>query len=191
MERVRIIYEQIEEARKYLDSGSLLQLRLALILLDNAAELMMHRELQYQFAWDDQRLPKWEPGRTEWIRAGRGPKYTEEERRKSEQEFKPKLRVLCFRLDRISKDDRSVLCVCHKLRCEAFHEGHIRTQILEQVCRLLYLTTAELSLKLPFRSYMIRGGDHNKENTAFLARFGFADPYELATDEGVLTSVRG
>ena len=131
MQRVRLVYEQIEEAKNYLTGGSLLQFRLALILLDNAAELMMHRELEYQFAWDEHRMPKWEPARTEWMRSERGPKYTDEERKRSEQEFEPKLRILCLRLGRISEDDRRILCVCHKLRCGAFHRGHIRAQILE------------------------------------------------------------
>jgi hypothetical protein len=184
MEQVRLVYEQIEEAKRYLLGGSLLQLRLALILLDNAAELMMYRELQHQFAWDDHRLPNWEPARAEWIRAGSGPRYTEEERQRSEREFEFQIRILCLRLGRISEADRKVLCVCHKLRREAFHRGDIRTQILGQVCSLLYLTTAELTVKLPFKSYAIPGGDQNGENTAFLARFGIADAYTLGTDEG-------
>jgi len=46
MEGVRLIYEQIEEAKKYILGGSLLQLRLALILVDNVVELMMYRELE-------------------------------------------------------------------------------------------------------------------------------------------------
>ncbi len=50
MENVRLIYEQIEEARRHLVDGSLLHLGLALILLDNAAELMMYRELEYETA---------------------------------------------------------------------------------------------------------------------------------------------
>jgi hypothetical protein len=178
------VYEQVEEAKNYLLGGSLLQLRLALILLDNAAELIMHRELEYQFARDEHWMPKWEPARTEWMRSERSPKYTEEELKKSEQEFEPKLRILYLRLGRISEDDRKVLCVCHKHRCEAFHRGHIRTQLLGQVCRLLFLTVAELTLKLPFRSYLLPGPNEDNEDTAFLVRFGIPDPYKLGTDEG-------
>jgi len=186
VEQVRLIYEQIEEAKRYLLGGSLLQLRLALILLDNAAELMMHRELRWNFASYDEFVPKWEPARTEWIRAGLGPKYTEEERRDSEREFEPKMRILHLRLRQITEDDRRVLGVCHKLRCEAFHRGHIRAEILEQVCKLLYLTVAGLTLKLPFKSYSIPGGDLDAENASFLARFGFDSPYGLSTDKGRL-----
>jgi hypothetical protein len=98
MERVRLIYEQIEEAKKLLLAGSLLQLRLALILLDNAVELMMYRELEYQFAWDDSWRPGWQPALDEWLRAGLGPKYTAQERKEAERNFDPKARILGFRL---------------------------------------------------------------------------------------------
>jgi len=89
MESVRLIYEQIEEAKRYLLGCSLLQVRLALILLDNAAELLMCRELQHEFALNDGWEPEWEPARTEWIRAGLGPKYTDEERKNSTRNSNP------------------------------------------------------------------------------------------------------
>jgi hypothetical protein len=50
MENVRLIYEQIEHAKKMLLSDSVLDTRLALILLDNAAEVMMYRELSKRFS---------------------------------------------------------------------------------------------------------------------------------------------
>src|SRR5690348_16133785 len=102
MERVRLIYEQLEEAKRFLAEGSLLNLRLSLILLDNAAEVLMFRELEEVFAWDDAMTPQWEPARSERIKAGLGPKYTEEERSRAQSEFEAQLRILEFRLRRIS-----------------------------------------------------------------------------------------
>jgi hypothetical protein len=93
---VRLIYEQIDAARAYLEIGSLLGCRLALILLDNAAELIMRRELEDDFARVDKWGPKWEPARTEWLQVGLGPKYTPEERKAAEREFEPKTRILCI-----------------------------------------------------------------------------------------------
>jgi len=183
MERARLIYEQIEEAKRHLLGGSHLQLRLALILLDNAAELLMHRELRDEFARADYYQPKWEPALGDWLRSGLGPKYTEKERRDSEREFEPKIRILQLRLKRISESDRRVLCVCHKLRCEAFHRGHVRSQILAHICKLLYLTVAELTVKLPVKVYSVPGGDQDKESAAFLGRFGVKDPYAFGSEE--------
>src|SRR5262245_41485661 len=125
MLQLRLIYEQIETAKDQITRGSLLDFRLALILLDNAAELLMDRELQTWFALEDLFKPKSEQAYTQWLQAGLGPKYTSEERRKAGREFEPKTRILCFRLKRISTETRSVLKVCHRLRCEAFHRGQI------------------------------------------------------------------
>jgi hypothetical protein len=86
MQRIRLLYEQVEEAKRLISSRTLLQLRLALILLDNAAELMMYRELDYQFAMEDYfaRSTVRLPGKQ---------KYTEAERRRAEQEFRPKVKL--------------------------------------------------------------------------------------------------
>jgi hypothetical protein len=51
VERVRLIYEQIEEAKRFLVKGFLLDLRVSLILRDNAAEVLMFKELEHVFAW--------------------------------------------------------------------------------------------------------------------------------------------
>jgi hypothetical protein len=184
MENIRLIYEQIEEAKRQIQAGSLLRLRLALILLDNAAELMMYRELENEFAWCDQTMPRWEPARTDWLEHGLGPKYTPEERRGAEKEFDPKARILALRLGRITADERDVLSVCHKFRCEAFHRGHLRREILLPVCKLLYLTVAALTVKLWARSYLLPSPDPHPDDTGFLARFGIANALSLTTDEG-------
>jgi hypothetical protein len=171
MERVRLIYEQIEEAKKYILAGSLLQLRLALILLDNAVELMMYRELNEDFAFDDYRRPKYQPALEEWPKAGRGPKYSDDERRDAEKEFEPKARILQFRLNRMTADERDIICICHRMRCEAFHRGHLRREILLPVCKLLYATGVDLTVKLRPRSYVVPAPNADNEDTAFLDRF--------------------
>jgi hypothetical protein len=181
---VRLIYEQIEAARSYLQNGSLVGCRLALILLDNAAELMMHRELEEQFAWEDKLAPKREPARTEWFQGEFGPKYTPDERKGAEREFEPKTRVLCIRLQRISTEDRHILNVCHKLCCEAFHRGILRQTILEHISRVLYLTVVELTVKLPFSGLTLPGATLTPEEADFLHRFGIVDATSLVTDDG-------
>lgn len=184
MENVRLIYEQIEAGKEYLLSGSLLGFRLALILLDNVAELLMHRELEMRFAIHDQWRPKWEPAYTEWLRAGLGPKYTPDERQAAEREFEPKTRILCVRLGQISNDDRAVLNVCHKFRCEAFHRGELRRSILEQASKLLYITTVNLTLKLPIRGLRLPDPKPAPEESNFLERFGLKNASSLITDNG-------
>lgn len=185
MERVRLIYEQLEEAKRLLVKGSLLDLRLSLILLDNAAEVLMFRELEHVFAWDDSMTPKWEPARSERLKLGFGPKYTEGERSRAHSEFEAQLRILAFRLGRISSDDRQILKICHKIRCEAFHKAYLRPEILLPTTRLLFHTVADLTVKLPFKSYSVPGGKLSDENEAFMKRFDMEDSHALGTPESL------
>lgn len=184
MENLRLIYEQTEFAKRHLLGTSLLDFRLALILLDNVAELLMHRELQKWFAMEDKWLPKWEPAYTEFLRAGLGPKYTPEERQAAEREFDAKTRILCLRLGRLSNDERAILNVCHKLRNEAFHRGTLRKTILEHVCRLLYITVVNMTLKFPASSFSLPGSTPDPDDASFLERFSIKDPFLLATEDG-------
>jgi len=184
MLNIRLIYEQLEAARSYLQSRSVLGCRMALILLDNAAELMMHRELGEQFTREDKWAPKWEPARTQWFQGEFGPKYAPEERKGAEREFEPKTRILCLRLRLISAEDRHILNVCHRLRCEAFHRGVLRPTILEHISTLLYLTVVELTIKLPFGSMTLPGPTLTAEESVFLKRFDIPHGMSLITDEG-------
>jgi hypothetical protein len=184
VERVRLIYEQLEEAKRLLVKGSLLDLRLSLILLDNAAEVLMFRELEHVFAWDDSMTPKWEPAKSEHMKSRFGPKYTEEERSRAQSEFEAQSRILAFRLGRISSDDRQILRICHKIRCEAFHKAYLRAEILLPTTRLLFHTVAELTVKFPFKSYSA-SGKLSAENEAFMKRFDVKDPHALGTPESL------
>jgi hypothetical protein len=171
MERLRLFYEQIEEARRLMLSGTLPNVRLALILLDNAAELLMYRELSYIFAEDD----FYAKLRASIPRGGTNStflsKYTEEERRRAKQEFKPMVKILQLRLGMISDKQAIVLRVCHEIRRDAFHRGEMNPTILRPVTELLFLTVAELARAFPVHSYSIQGGTPDRENADFLARF--------------------
>jgi hypothetical protein len=89
MINVRLIYEQIEAGRAYLLSDSLLGYRVALILLDSVAELLMHRELKTRFAIDDIFRHQGDPTYTKQPQAGLRSKYTLKARHKAEREFNP------------------------------------------------------------------------------------------------------
>jgi hypothetical protein len=170
MERLRLLYEQIEEARRLMLSGTLTNLRLALILLDNAAELVMHRELSYRFAADDFHARLREVHETS---------YTSEERRKAEQEFKPMVKILHHKLAMISEQQATVLSVCHEMRRDAFHRGEMNPVILRPVTELLFLTVCELAKEFPVHLYSITGGIPSGENAEFTARFKLDRPDTL------------
>ncbi len=181
MERIRLLYEQIEEAKRLMLRGTLLQIRLALILLDNAAELVMYRELANQFAWDDSFAPPSANIRVAGIEYPPGPSYSAEERRRAEDEFKPKLKLLSQNFRKISSKQAAILRVCHEMRNDAFHREVMNPAILGPTTELLFMTVAELARDFPVHSYSIPGGNPTEENSAFMERFclaradGFAD----------------
>lgn len=184
MENVRLIYEQVEAARRHLVSGSVLDCRLALILLDNVAELLMDHALRVRFGFDDELCPKWEPARSQWLQGAHRPSYTQNERAAAEREFEPKTRILAFRLNKISRCERVILTVCHKIRCEAFHRGRLRDRILGQITILLYGTTVTLTTKLPIGAFVLPIPNATGPDAAFLQRFGLKDAMVLGTDAG-------
>ena len=48
MERIRLLFEQIDEVKRLMSSvTSVLNFRIAMILIDNTAELIMNRDLRY------------------------------------------------------------------------------------------------------------------------------------------------
>jgi hypothetical protein len=109
MERIRLLYEQIEAAKRLMLRGTFLDLRLTLILLDNAAELMMYRELSYRFAEDDLFARSMLPSLS-------NSRYTDEDRRDAEREFQPKVKLLSQYLGIISSKQATVIRVCHDMR---------------------------------------------------------------------------
>jgi hypothetical protein len=180
MVNLRLIYEQLEAGKRQLLDTSLLGSRLALILLDNVAELLMYRALSIQFGFDDSFRPRWEPALSEWWKRRM---YTPEERKAAEREFEPKTHILHLRLKKISSDDCIVLNTCHRLRNEAFHSGTLRERILQQVSALLFTTVVGLTLKLPIQGYRLPNPPLSNEDASFLERFGFKSAHSLISDQ--------
>jgi hypothetical protein len=181
VENVRLIYEQIETAKTHLLRGGVLDCRLALILLDNVAELLMARALRDEFDFENFFYSKDRRARLgDRMRA----KCTPEERERTEREFEPKLRVLGFRMGKISPEERAILKVCHRLRCETFHAGTIRRTILSQATALLFQTTIALTLKLPIRAFILPAPTPAEPDARFLQRYDIQDAMLVGLDEG-------
>ncbi len=180
VEYVRLIYEQIETAKAHLLKADVLDCRLALIILDNTAELLMARELKNRFDFEDFLYGRGPARRANAPR----PNYTTEERERAQWEFEPKLRVLGFRMGKISPEERAILKVCHRLRNEAFHAGALRRTILTQATILLFQTTVGLTVKLPIRSFTLPGPRPSDADRGFLERFELPDAMLIGLDEG-------
>jgi hypothetical protein len=184
MKRLRLIYEQLDEAKTYLLRGSLLNLRLALILTDNAAELLMFNVLENKFSRDE-----WlRPLRKNYEKLGLPldpvlrPKYSDEERARAEKEFEPMVRLLQHRLSQLSYSDATILRIAHRLRRDAFHRGQLREDILEPIVRLLFTTVVRLTESQPLGTVVMEF-PLDEDVKVFLRRFGVEEAFLSYSEE--------
>lgn len=115
--------EMLQEACQQLDKGSGTGARIALILLDNLAEIMMYEKVRHLFAHDSQFngvIPR---------------KYPDQLRKKVLRVFAEKVKLLAGDTDMISEDQGKVLRAGHLLRNEAYHRGEVREGIIRDVSR--------------------------------------------------------
>ncbi len=115
--------EMLEEACQQLDKGTGTAARLALILLDNLAEIMMYEKVRYIFARDSQYegvIPR---------------KYPDQLRKKVLWYFSEKVDFLVGNTDAITEDQGKVLKIGHLLRNEAYHRGIVREGIIGNISR--------------------------------------------------------
>jgi hypothetical protein len=184
MKRLRLIYEQLDEAKTYLLRGSLLNLRLALILADNAAELLMFNVLENKFSRDE-----WlRPLRKNYEKLGLPldpvlqPKYSDEERARAEKEFEPMVLLLQHRLSQLSPSDATVLRISHRLRRDAFHRGQLREDILGPIVRLLFTTVVRLTESLRLGTVVMEF-PLDEDDKVFLRRFGMEEAFLSYSEE--------
>jgi len=123
MRELRKKLEMLEEACKQLDKGTSTGARLALILLDNLAEITMYEKVRYLFAHDS---------RFEGVITH---KYSDKLRKKVLWVFSEKVDLLTRDTDTVSEDQGRVLNVGHILRNEAYHRGQVRERIIREIAR--------------------------------------------------------
>lgn len=156
MQKLVYVLYQIDEARRYLEGGRVEQLRLALLLLDNAAELQVATRAGQELMNENTRegvrarvleIPEEHRGRagtqlTDWEPLTAGQK------RRLERYFDEKLKHLTGRWQILDERLAKVLSYLHQYRNEAYHEGHVRYDtirtaaaiLLEANCQLLTTT---------------------------------------------------
>lgn len=124
MREIRKWLEMLDEAAKQLDKYTGTGARLALMLLDNVAEIAMHEKLRILFARDSRLSSRLKPG-----------KFPPPIRKKAMQDFKEKVRLLVAQSDTVTEDQGRTMRVGHVLRNEAYHRGIVREPIIQEVAR--------------------------------------------------------
>ncbi len=126
MKSLRREIEQLAEAAHQLRKGTPTGARLALILVDNAVELLMHEKVKELFALDA-RMRNFQP-RT----------FRRKKRDEVLAHFNEKVKVIVKHTEDIGRDDGEVFKAAHRLRNEAYHQGVLRERVIPAVARTYF-----------------------------------------------------
>ncbi|NJD27903.1 MAG: hypothetical protein FIA92_06355 [Chloroflexi bacterium] len=137
----------MDEARRYLEGGRLEQVRLALLLLDNAAELQIERRVRE--ALNSENLGERVRDRASALRIPKG--YSEgldglaawqplsaKDKERLSKSFPAKLDYLSERHQVLDASIARVLSYLHRYRNEAYHEGRVRRETIRTAAVILF-----------------------------------------------------
>lgn len=170
MERIQSTVIQLAEAKRFLLDGRAPYLRLALILLDNAAELLMQRAVTSETAYSDMysrmlHHHRDAPNREE-LEAHIVPP---QQLAKLKRFFDEKALFLSRDRGRIAAPLARVLRHLHRYRNEVYHSDQLRPESIRPATLLLFDIDCELFTQLGQDSIVISSdGDYS-----YLARYGF------------------
>jgi hypothetical protein len=147
MQRLTYVLYQMDEARRYLEGGRLEQVRLALLLLDNAAELQIEKRVSDELASENLRerirtqtrtlgIPKGYSDRLDELAAWQP--LTAREKERLSKSFPAKLDYLSKRHQVLDPSIAAVLLYLHRYRNEAYHEGRVRRETIRTAAVILF-----------------------------------------------------
>lgn len=147
MQRLTYVLYQMDEARRYLEGGRQEQVRLALLLLDNAAELQIERRVSDELTGENLRerirtrtrtlrVPKGYSERLDELAAWQP--LTAKEKERLSKSFPGKLEYLSERHQVLEPSIAAVLSYLHRYRNEAYHEGRVRRETIRTAAIILF-----------------------------------------------------
>jgi hypothetical protein len=179
MRRLELTVVQLEEAKRFIQSDRIPHLRLALLLLDNTAEVLMHRVIQDELMRSESyarmaaslRSDPYEDDEKGRLLSQLEPKIVPDKRKRSlERYFDEKADFLSQERQHISVPVARVLKHIHQYRNEAYHNDRVRPDSLRPVVLVLFDAVCTLLDTLRRHSTTWHGGD----SEAWLERYGFS-----------------
>ena len=166
MEKLILIVEQLEECKRLIQNGAIPQLRMAILLTDNAAEVLMHRAIESQF--DSSRmyenLPQnvlqypQDPKKDEFVTEFQRHIVPDSRKKKIRKFFDEK--VVFLSEDRVLLEPSlaKVLSVVHRYRNEAYHQDKLRKATIRPVALLSFEAVCDLLTRLDSKGCAYEGG---------------------------------
>ncbi|KWF99081.1 hypothetical protein [Burkholderia cepacia] len=141
MKNLTTYVEQLDRGAEELHAGTDVGNRLALILVDNVIELLLHRYCESRFGW---------AGKLEFPEAPQ--RYTRAAKaRVLGQRFDEKLKFVKAE-NRLSEVEFGFIGVCHKYRNEAYHIGVSRENVLFPIAWLYHQLACDIFVRLDTRT---------------------------------------
>lgn len=199
MRRLQYILLQVDEARRFLSDGRLGHLRLALLLLDNAAELQLDREIQDRLMHEGLterlrhtvlQIPRdrvdgpladllhWEP-------------LSKHDKRRLDRLFDEKVNQLADRWNELDRRLVGPLIYLHRYRNEAYHRARVRSATIRTAAVLLLEINCLLLLALTPGATMVSSA----EDYSWLEERFTVNAHVLMSDqrtlERIVETIRG
>jgi hypothetical protein len=182
MQNLQFIFFQLDEARRYIEDGRLPHLRLALLLLDNAAEIQMNRRIQDEWEYDrfnkqlleysskipEELLTEHLRGLREWV------PLNQSEKSRIERVFDEKVKYLVD-LGHLEEGMGGPLKYLHRYRNEAYHRAKIRPNTIRTAALISLEINCHMALCMPPGAVSYYSGD---DYSWLEERFGYK-PFEI------------
>ncbi len=184
---------QLDEARRYIKDGRLAQLRTALLLLDNTAEIQLDRQINLEISYEEMQeklrdsilshphddLPRELREIVDWT------PLSKQKKTKISRRFHEKVWYVTERKPLIDSKLAQPLLYLHKYRNEAYHRAQVRQETI-YTAALLYLELNCLLLKLIYESS--RGYSSGDDFSWLEERFE-VKIHEILNDSGFVDKV--
>jgi hypothetical protein len=182
MQRLTYILFQLDESLRYIDDGRIERLRLALLLLDNAAELQLDRRVRDHLAIEEinERTRQQTILLTELVPESRAElpallgelvawkPLTKAQKRSLDRFFDEKLRFLFERYTTLDPALAKVLSYLHRYRNEAYHEGRVRVETVRTAALIYFEANCSLLLSV----FTVQSYASNEDYSWLEERFG-------------------
>jgi len=182
MERVFGVVDQIEQAKKFIATDKIPFLRMALLLLDNAAEVLMYRKVENEFLWDDSHKKLFEYAKQslsgnqfeEWNEKSKINIINAKRKKVILKYFDEKVKFLSEDRTFIKQPVAMVLSSFHRYRNEAYHRDIIRHETIRPVVVVLFEIVCDMLIDLPPSGYGYSSGQDWSE---YFLKYEFPDKY--------------
>ncbi|OXM63146.1 hypothetical protein [Amycolatopsis vastitatis] len=157
MKQLERLVVHVEEAIRFGTAEDEPHLRLGLLMIDSAAELLMHRETDYQLRWGakfEEYLKRAEAaladgrGDQKYVDELRGKVFSKNQRNKIEKEFDAKCNLL-VRENILDVAQARVLKKLHAYRNETYHRDQLRPTTLASATRIYIYLVCTMMTTIP------------------------------------------